>query len=77
MTLTSPKYSSIQVYNSSTGGKISENSPYEHNSEAAGTGEEIDDVTEESVIASFCDDKSADDLVEILLKNVSTIPVKL
>ena len=61
LTMASPKYSSIQVYNKTAQSHLDEDE-YEN---------------DDCVISSFCDEKTESDLVEIMMKNVSSIPIKL
>ena len=64
LTMASPKYSSIQIYNK-TGTSASQ---LDHN---------ITDTTDDDcVIADFCEDKTEHEIVEILMRNISTIPLR-
>ena len=56
LTMASPKYSSLSVYNPK---KL-----------------EDDEIDEDSVISGFCEDKSESDLIEVLMRNVSSLPLK-
>ena len=58
LTMASPKYSSLQIYNSNNRRARDE------------------DIDEDTVIAGFCEDKSDADLVEVLMRNISSIPLK-
>ena len=58
LTMASPKYSSLSVYN---------------NPKKA---EDDDEIDEDCVIAGFCEDKSESDLIEVLMRNISTLPLK-
>ena len=59
LTLPSPKYSSIQVYNKQD--------------------EKLEETVDEygDIVLGFCDDKTEEEIGEILLKNVSTIPLHI
>ena len=60
--MASPKYSTIQVYNKQQPGS------------AAAAEEPSED---NAVISGFCDEKTEAELVQILMKNISTTPIKL
>ena len=64
--MASPKYSSIQVYNKG-------HAPPSERLD----GDQDEEETDDCVISGFCDEKTENEMVEILMKNISSIPIKL